>query len=63
MGRSNYIDELRREVMEEPEELHLGLKRKTKFAREQDELEELELNNFKRLALTKKEQKKLKRRA
>ena len=42
MSGSNYIEELRKELAEEPEELHLGLKRKTKFARQQDELEELE---------------------
>jgi hypothetical protein len=33
MSGSNYIEELRKELAEEPEELHLGLKRKTKYAR------------------------------
>jgi hypothetical protein len=53
MGRSDYIDELRKEILEEPEEVHLGLKRKSKFAKEQDDLEDLEQSNFKRLAMTK----------
>lgn len=34
MNRSGYIDELRREMMDEPEEVHLGLSRKSKFAKE-----------------------------
>jgi hypothetical protein len=55
MAGTNYIDELRKEMAGEPEELHLGIKRKTKFGRQQDELEELEQLNFKRLAMTKKE--------
>lgn len=63
MSGSNYIEELRKELAEEPEELHLGLKRKTKYARQQDELEELEQLNFKRLAQTKKELKLGRRRA
>ena len=32
MSRTAYVEELRREAMDEPEELHLGAGRKTKAA-------------------------------
>jgi hypothetical protein len=42
---------------DEPEEIHMGLKKKGKFIREMDELEEMELEHFKRKSLTKKDKK------
>jgi hypothetical protein len=35
ISRSSYVDELRKELYDEPEELHLGtMNKKSKFARE-----------------------------
>lgn len=35
ISRSNYIDEIRKEMYDEPEELHLGtMNKKSKFAKE-----------------------------
>lgn len=61
MSRSEYLQELRKEMDDEPEEIHMGLKKKNKFIREMDELEELELDEFKRKSYTKKEMKALKK--
>ena len=42
--RSDYVAELRRELYDLPEEVHLGgmSSQRTRFAREQDQLEKLE---------------------
>lgn len=61
MSRSDYLQELRREMADEPEEVHMGLKKKGKFIREMEELEEEELTHFKRKSYTKQEMKTLKR--
>lgn len=42
MGKSQYIDDLRREMYDEPEEIHLGLNKKTKISKEHDMIEEME---------------------
>jgi hypothetical protein len=44
MSRSAYLQELRKEIADEPEELHLGglVNNKSKFMTEQEELEEME---------------------
>lgn len=34
MSKSDYVEELRREMMDEPEEVHLGNSKKTKFSKE-----------------------------
>lgn len=61
VGRSEYLDELRREMTDMPEEIHMGLKKKDKFIRELDELEALEAEHFKRKSFTKKEMKLIKK--
>ena len=56
-SNSDYVNELRREIYDLPEEVHLGgmASQKSKFAREQEVIEKYELENFKRVQFTKKE--------
>jgi len=59
LSKSDYLTELRREMADEPEQVHLGglLSKKSKFMREQEELETLEQEHFSRKSLTKAERK------
>jgi hypothetical protein len=34
MGKNQYIDELRKEMYDEPEEIHMGINKKTKISKE-----------------------------
>lgn len=56
-SNSDYVNELRREIYDLPEEVHLGgmASQESKFAREQDVIEKYELENYKRVQFTKKE--------
>lgn len=47
--------------MDEPEELHMGAGRKTKAAKHEEIREQIEQENFKRVQLSKKEKKALKK--
>ncbi len=55
------METLRREIYEEPEEIHLGgaLDKKSKFSREMDQIEKLEQEHFKRMSFSKKEMNKI----
>ena len=55
MSKTALVQELRREMTEEPEEVHMGLGKKTKTSKYEDSLEELEQSQFKRVSMTKKE--------
>ena len=55
MANSSYVNELRRELYDQPEEVHLGgmATQKTKFMKELDQIEKLELENMKRMNFSK----------
>lgn len=55
MSKTALVQELRREMADEPEEVHMGLGRKTKTSKYEDALEQLEQSQFKRVQMTKKE--------
>ena len=44
MGKSEYVEQLRREVYDEPEEVHLGgmMNKKTKFSQQMQMMEDME---------------------
>jgi hypothetical protein len=62
--RSDYVNELRREIYDLPEEVHLGgmSSQRTRFGREQEQLEKLEQEHMKRVQLTKVEVKQMRKR-
>jgi hypothetical protein len=64
-SRSDYVNELRREIADLPDEVHLGgmTSQKSRFLKEQDQIERLELENFKRINFTKKEIKDMRNKA
>ena len=64
-SRSDYVNELRREIYDLPEEVHLGgmSTQRTRFTREQEQIERLEQENMKRMNFTKKELKDMRSRA
>ena len=62
IGKSNLIEELRKEMRDEPEEVYMGAGKKSKASKYEDLIEEQEMENFKRVQLTKKEKKALKNR-
>lgn len=64
-SNSDYVNELRREVYDLPEEVHLGgmASQRTRFMREQEQIERLEQENFKRMSFNKKEIKDMRKRA
>lgn len=64
-SRSDYVNELRREVYDLPEEVHLGgmASQKSRYSKEQDQIEKIELENFKRMNFNKKEVKEMRSRA
>jgi hypothetical protein len=43
------VEELRREMMDEPEEVYMGASRKTKTSKYEDKIEQQEMMNFKRV--------------
>ena len=49
-------------MYDEPEEIHMGINRKTKISKEQDMIESMEQEHFKRMSFSKKEMKKMKQR-
>ena len=53
--KSELLQELRREALDEPEEIHMGVGRRTKTAKYEEAVEEFEKDNFKRVSMTKKE--------
>ncbi len=63
-SHSDYVNELRREIYDLPEEVHLGgmSTQRTRFMREQEQIERFELENFKRMQFTKSEIKDMRRR-
>ena len=57
-ARSEYLNEVRREMADMPEEMHeLGGQQKSRYAKEEDMMERLEQENMKRIQFTKKEMK------
>lgn len=62
MGKSALMQEMRRELMDEPEEIHMAVGKKTKSSKYEDMLEDMEMDNFKRVSLTKKEKKAMRQR-
>lgn len=57
-ARSEYLNEVRREMADMPEEMHeMGGQQKSRFAKEEDMMERLEQENMKRIQFTKKEMK------
>ncbi len=57
MAKTDYIETLRKEIYEEPEEVHLGgmTNKKSAFMRQMATMESLEQEHFKRLSLSKAE--------
>ncbi len=57
MAKTDYIETLRKEIYEEPEEVHLGgmTNKKSAFMRQMATMESLEQEHFKRLSLSKSE--------
>jgi hypothetical protein len=62
--RSDYVNDLRRELFDLPDEVHLGgmSAQRTRFSREQEKLERLEQEHFKRAQFSKREVKEMRRR-
>lgn len=56
------MQELMREVADEPEELYMGVNKRSKSNKYADMLEEDEMENFRRVQLTKKERKAMRNR-
>jgi hypothetical protein len=57
-SRSEYLNEIRREILDMPEELHeLGNVQKSRYAREEDMIERMEQEHLKRIQFTKRETK------
>ncbi len=56
-ARSDYVSELRREIYDLPEEVHLGgmSNQQTRYAREQDKIERMEQEHMKRMQFSKRE--------
>ncbi len=49
-SRSEYLNEIRREILDMPEELHeLGNAQKSRYAREEDMIERMEQEHLKRI--------------
>ena len=61
LGKSNLLEELQREMRDEPEELHMGgvFGKKGKATRMEEAIENQEMEDFRRIRMSKKEQKKL----
>ena len=59
LGKSNLIQEMMREVADEPEEVYMGFNKRSKTNKYADMLEEDEMENFRRVSMTKKEKKAL----
>lgn len=59
MAKSDYVEQLRREVYDMPEEVHLGgiSNKKSQYVRQMETMEQLEQENFKRISFSKKETK------
>ena len=53
------LDELRKEMRDEPEEVYMGAGKKTKTSKYEDMLEEQEMESFRRVQMSKKEKKAL----
>ena len=53
------IEELRKEMRDEPEEVYMGAGKKTKTSKYEDMLEEQEMESFRRVQMSKKEKKAL----
>jgi hypothetical protein len=55
-SRSEYLNEVRRELADMPEEMHeMGGQQKSRYAKEEELMERLEQENMKRIQFTKKE--------
>jgi len=57
MSKTALVEEMRREMRDEPEEVFMGAGKKTKTSKFEDAIEELEQSQFKRISMTKKEMK------
>lgn len=62
IGKTDLVDELRREMRDEPEEIFMGINKKTKADKYEDMIEEAEMENFRRMQMTKKEKKAMRNR-
>ena len=49
IGKSNLIEELRKEMRDEPEEVYMGAGKKSKASKYEDMIEEQEMENFRRV--------------
>ena len=49
IGKTDLVDELRREMLDEPEEVFMGMNKKTKQDKYEDMIEEHEMENFRRV--------------
>jgi len=59
MAKTELIQELRREALDEPEEIFMGAGKKTKTSKYEDMIEQHEQDNFKRVSMSKKDKQKL----
>lgn len=62
IGKSSLMQELMREVADEPEEVYMGAGRRSKTNKYSEMIEQDEMDNFRRVAMTKKEKKALRNR-
>jgi hypothetical protein len=59
LGKSNLMQDLMREVADEPEEVYMGVNKRSKTNKFTDMIEQDEMENFRRVSMTKKEKKAL----
>lgn len=59
VAKTEFLEQLRKEALDLPQEVFMGAGRKTKTSRFEDKLEELEQSQFKRVSMSKKEKQKL----
>ena len=62
LGKSNLMQELMKEVADEPEEVYMGVNKRSKANEHAEMIEEDELENFRRVQMTKKERKAMRNR-
>jgi hypothetical protein len=62
LGKSSLMQELMKEVADEPEEVYMGVNKRSKSNKYADMIEEDEMENFRRVTMTKKERKAMRNR-
>jgi len=55
MSKNELVQELHNEALDRPEEVYMGLGKKTKTSKQMDTIEAKEMENFKRFSMSNKE--------